>query len=101
MRDVDIISDEYGPHSGWRRQQFKVGEQLYELFTITRDDDERSSIRKMENEHTGDSFLHLECIIGPNDARDIIYKMNTVRSLAYEAGRTDLQRKLKELLNIS
>lgn len=101
MAEIDIIDQEEGPHLGWRRQYFMWEGQRYELFTIDRDDEKRSSIRIMKSKYDGDGIVYLDCLLTPEAARDIIVKLNRVRIEAYERGRNSLRHELKNLLNIS
>lgn len=100
MREVYVISDETGPHKGWRRQQFLDHEQRYELFTIDRESEQRSSIRKMKTIYDGDSILHLDCLLTPQAALDIVRKLNEVEGRAFKQGRMAMQSAIKSLLDI-
>lgn len=104
MREVNVISQEVGPHPGWCRQDFVVGSKRWQLFTIDRPEEKRSSILEVDvhgHPCSTASTVHVDCLLTPNAAYEILIKLNGARAEAYERGRNDLRRELKELLNIS
>lgn len=104
MADLRVISQEPGPHKGWCRQNFMVGETEWSLLTIDRTGadealgESRSHISKAdEKDRTLWSF---DGVLTPQAAMEIIILAEGQKAKGKVEGMMQGRRQMKEALGL-